>query len=81
MPIYSYKCSSCEYACKLFHGVEEKPGKCPKCNNDNLTKTYLSSPAVKIVDNGSTPQKRIEKYIEETRAAVAEQLAEARKEI
>lgn len=80
MPMYSYKCNKCEYACKLFHQIGEEPKSCPKCNSDEYKK-QLNSPSNIIVNIKDTPQKRIEKFIEETRQSVAEQIAEARKEI
>ncbi len=80
MPIYAYKCDKCEYSFKLFHGIEENPGRCPACTHDSLKKQFLPTGEVKVVAR-DTPGKRVEKYIEETRAAVAEQMAEARKDI
>lgn len=79
MPLYAYKCNACEYSCKLFHLADEEAGKCPKCNADQFNKQYNSSGAVKINTN-DTAQKRIERYIEETKVSIAEQIAEARKD-
>lgn len=80
MPLYAYKCNACEYACKLFHLADEDAGKCPKCNSEEFNKQYNSSASVINTRSKDDPGRRVERYIEETRAAVAEQIAEARKD-
>ena len=80
MPLYDYKCSKCEYECKLFHGVDESAGKCPRCTYDTFKKQFSKpSNIVNIAKN--TAQTRVEKFIEESREVLHEQMAEARKEI
>ena len=82
MPVYAYKCNRCQYAMKMFHGIDEKPGKCPSCNEDTLQKSFINSAGLKITvaDNLDNPGKRVEKYIEEARQSIKEQIAEARKD-
>ena len=79
MPLYAYKCNICEYSCKLFHLTDESGGNCPKCSSIEFIKQYKSPSVIKL-NAKDNAQKRIEKYIEETRVAVAEQIAEARKD-
>lgn len=80
MPVYAYKCDSCQYAFRLYHGVDESPGKCARCANDSLKKQFPPSNNIRT-DNGETDAKRrVEKYIEETRQAVQEQIQESRKD-
>ncbi len=81
MPLYAYKCSSCSHEFQIFHLVDDKATECIKCLSSDIKKVFSGKQSIKIEDKKDTPQKRIEKYIEETRVAVAEQMAEARKEI
>ena len=81
MPLYDYKCSQCDYEMKLFHGINEKPGKCSKCLNDSLKKQFLRSGNVTYINSNDTAGSRVEKFIEESREVLKEQMAEARKEI
>lgn len=80
MPVYSYKCKKCDYSCKIFHGINETAGKCPTCSSDEFFK-QLNGSTLTIINTNDTPKQRVEKFIEETRVAVAEQIAEARKEL
>lgn len=79
MPLYAYKCNACEYACKLFHLADEGGGKCPRCNADDFNKQY-NSPSIIKLNTSDSAGKRIEKYIEETKESIREQIAEARKD-
>ena len=81
MPVYAYKCNACQGDFKTFHGVDDKQDKCIKCESTDIQKSFLSSVTIKTLASKDTPQKRVEKFIEETRQAVAEQLEEARREL
>ena len=81
MPLYDYKCSECQHEMKLFHGVNEGTGKCPKCCNDSLKKQFLRNGNVIHMSSNDSAGSRIEKFIEESREVLREQMAEARKEI
>lgn len=79
MPIYSYKCNKCEYACKLFHQIDEDPKNCPSCNSNEFKKQFIGA-SIKISGSSEDPRQRVEKFIEESRQALKEQMAEARKD-
>lgn len=38
MPIYEYVCAACGAEVEVMHKISEKPGKCPKCKKDKLSK-------------------------------------------
>ena len=80
MPVYAYKCNACQGDFKAFHGVDDKQDKCIKCESVDIQKSFLSPATIKTLASKDTPQQRIEKYIEETRASVTEQIEEARKD-
>jgi len=81
MPLYAYKCTKCEYSCKLFHSTDENAGKCPNCSSDTFKKDLSQPSSIKIASAKDTASKRVEKFIEESRESLREQMAEARKEI
>ena len=78
MPIYSYKCRDCEQQFKSFHGIDEKQS-CTKCNSGNLERQFIGT-SIKISASPEDPRQRVEKFIEESRQALKEQTAEARKD-
>ena len=80
MPLYDYKCEECEYAIRFFHGVDEGAGKCPRCCSAKFNKQFKQSNVV-LENTKNTAQTRVEKFIEESREVLKEQMAEARKEI
>lgn len=79
MPLYAYKCEQCEYSCQFFHGIDESAGKCPKCSS-NFIKQFPANNNIKVANNKDSAGKRVEKFIEESREALKEQLSESRKE-
>ena len=81
MPLYDYKCSECQYEMKFFHGINEGIGKCPKCCRDSLKKQFLRNGNVIHINGNDSAGSRVEKFIEESREVLREQMAEARKEI
>lgn len=81
MPLYAYKCERCEYTFQLFHGINENAGKCPQCCDDSLKKVFLPNNNIKLVSNKDDAGSRVEKFIEESREVLKEQMAEARKEL
>lgn len=38
MPIYEYVCAACGAEVEVMHKISEKPGKCPECKKDKLSK-------------------------------------------
>ena len=79
MPIYEYYCSMCNKKWKEMHSSEEENRNCDSCNNI-CKRNVPSNSTVKINQSASTAGQRVEKYIEDTKEAVKEQLAEARRE-
>jgi putative FmdB family regulatory protein len=79
MPLYSYRCNKCEYSCKIFHQIGEEPSKCPTCSSEEFKKQFMGS-SVKVTSSSETAKHRVEKFIEESRETLKEQLVEARKE-
>jgi len=79
MPIYSYKCEECEYSCKLFHQIGEEPKNCPSCNSTCFKKQFVGS-SIKINNISDDPKSRVERFIEESRQTLKEQIAETRKD-
>lgn len=80
MPFYEYYCSSCKAPFKTFHGADEKQEGCPNCNNKEITKLLASLTITKQKSKEETSGKRVEKFIEQSRETLKEQLDEARKE-
>lgn len=79
MPIYEYYCQMCDKKWKEMHGSEENIRSCGGCHRD-CKRNLPTNSTVKINSATSTAGQRVEKYIEETKEAVKEQLAEARRE-
>lgn len=80
MPLYAYKCDACDHDFKVFHGMDDKQENCTKCSSISIKKQFPASNNIKVETNNSGPKQRIEKYIEETREAIEQQVAEARKD-
>jgi putative FmdB family regulatory protein len=81
MPIYQYHCVECETSFKQMHAADEAGGVCDKCNKQatkDVTKSNLS-----IINKPSQTSagQRVEKFIEESREVLQEQLKDARKEL
>lgn len=79
MPTYSYICKDCNEEFKVFHGIDEKQI-CLSCKSEDIIKQFKGTTA-KIVKSSSSAKDRVEKFIEESRESLKEQLADARKEI
>jgi len=78
MPIYAYLCQDCNEEIKLFHGVDETP-QCNKCNSNNLQKQFRGN-KVNVAVKQSSAKDRVEKFIEESRESLKQQIEESRKE-
>lgn len=79
MPIYEYYCQPCENKWKELHGADDKGGRCQDCGT-YVNKKLPTHTTVNINAQLSTPGQRVEKYIEETRQTVKEQVLEARRD-
>ena len=80
MPTYAYRCNDCNTDFKAFHGVDEKVGGCVKCSSISVQRVFLPIRTT-IVTATESAGERVEKFIEESRQVLQEQMAEARKEI
>ena len=69
----------CDKKWKEMHDSSVIELSCNSCGS-KCKRSLPTSSTVKINNNTSTAGQRVEKYIEETKEAVKEQLAEARRE-
>lgn len=79
MPFYAYECGTCKKTFKAFHSPDEAEEKCIICKATNITKkipTVTVASATKKDSAGS----RVEKFIEESREVLQEQMKESRKD-
>lgn len=80
MPFYEYFCVPCKNTFKTYHGPNDRAEECPKCSTKEIVKSLshvtISKPRLKE----STAGNRVEKFIEESRETLKEQLTEARKD-
>jgi len=70
MPIYVYKCESCEQFLEISHGMNDSAELCPLCENENsLTKipSFLNIKINKENKVGSVVKSYIEKTKKEFR--------------
>lgn len=81
MPFYQYFCGTCETQFKTYHGPDEKCEACPKCSSPDIKKGLPQLTLGNKVGRESTPGQRVEKFIEESRQNLQQQLEEARKEL
>jgi putative FmdB family regulatory protein len=79
MPIYEYKCVSCTARWKEMHGADDKGGPCPQCGSQGQRRLPVGT-TYTVTARDSTPGQRVEKFIEESREVLKEQLREARQE-
>jgi len=79
MPFYSYSCETCKKTFKAFHSPDEIEEKCIVCKSTNLKKII---PTVRKVDSirNESAGSRVEKFIEESREALQQQMQESRKD-
>ena len=80
MPFYQYFCSACKDSFKAYHGSEEKCDSCPRCQSQEVTKALPQLTLKAKVEDTSTAGRRVEKFIEESRENLQQQLEETRKE-
>lgn len=79
MPFYSYSCKSCNKNFKAFHSPDELEKTCIICKSENIFKTL---PTVRTVQKSDTAAgARVEKFIEDSKEVLQQQMAEARKEL
>ena len=69
----------CDKKWKEMHDSDITERSCDACGS-NCKRSIPTSSTVKIGGGATTAGQRIERYIEETKEAVKEQLAEARRE-
>jgi putative FmdB family regulatory protein len=72
MPVYTYKCKSCEIQFDTFHDMSTRLTDCEKCGRvDSLKKVLSSSISVRQKDNSG---QLVKNYIEENKEALKEEL-------
>jgi putative FmdB family regulatory protein len=79
MPFYSYNCGDCKKTFKAFHSPDELESKCVVCKSQNITKQLSLVRTVQKHD--SSAGNRVEKFIEESREVLQQQMADAKKEL
>jgi putative FmdB family regulatory protein len=69
MPAYDYKCQSCQKEWVEIHGFDEKPEKCPHCQEDNFKKVFKYQETVnKLTETMQNKSgKKTRDYIEQAR--------------
>lgn len=82
MPTYKYICNTCKEIWKSFHGIEETEKICNFCSSSDIEKSFTSIMQNIKINTQKSQQcgDRVEKYIEEARQSLKEQIKEARKE-
>lgn len=80
MPFYAYKCDTCKKTFKAFHTADECETKCIVCSSDKISKLVGTIRTVVEHKNNSSAKDRVEKFIEDSRQTLKEQMQEARKE-
>ncbi len=78
MPTYFYACSECKTEFKVFHNIDDKQT-CIKCTSEKIQKQFKAS-TINISAKDSTAKDRVEKFIEEARENLKEQIQETRKD-
>jgi putative FmdB family regulatory protein len=81
MPFYAYNCKSCSKTFKAFHASDEQQKSCIICKSDQLEKAIPTLRTVAADTSKTSAGARVERFIEESRETLKEQLQEARKEI
>jgi putative FmdB family regulatory protein len=71
MPVYTYKCNSCEEQYDTFHDMSTRLTDCEKCGKVNCLKKVLSS-SINISEKNNSGQ-LVKNYIEETKEAFKEE--------
>lgn len=81
MPLYQYSCSDCQQEFKILHGIDEQNIVCKYCNSQNINKCLPKLSLSVNTSKQTSAGERVEKFIEESREALKEQLVEARKDL
>lgn len=79
MPIYEYSCQPCGAKWKEMHGSDDKGGKCHSCNT-YAARVLPVGTTIVTTAKPSTAGQRVEKFIEESRQVLGEQMKEARQD-
>jgi len=79
MPFYSYDCKDCNKTFKAFHSPDELEKKCIICKSVNITKK-IPNLTVALPSKKNSAGSRVEKFIEESREVLQEQMKESRKD-
>ena len=80
MPFYAYACKNCKKTFKVFHMADESQKNCIICPSTEIERVV---PTVRTVSGNASKTSagaRVERFIEESREVLKEQLQEARKE-
>lgn len=79
MPFYAYDCSACKKTFKAFHSPDEVEKSCIVCKSTSITKK-IPTVTVALPSKKETAGSRVEKFIEESREVLQEQMKESRKD-
>lgn len=80
MPFYAYNCLTCKKTFKAFHSPDEKQEICIICKSTTLEKAIPTVRTIAADSSKTSAGARVERFIEESRQVLGEQMAEARKE-
>jgi putative FmdB family regulatory protein len=50
MPSYDYECRECLRIHEQFHGMNDKPDRCPACGSRKVAKIHCRPPAISMPD-------------------------------
>jgi putative FmdB family regulatory protein len=79
MPAYEYQCNHCSKEWTEYHGFEEKPEKCPFCEQNQFKKVYryttMINKLTEAMEHGKKTKvgSRTKAFIEESRKELEEQ--------
>jgi len=79
MPFYAYDCNACYKTFKAFHSPDELEEKCIICKSTSITKK-IPTVTVALPSKKDSAGSRVEKFIEESREVLQEQMKESRKD-
>ena len=80
MPLYAYKCNACNKNFKAFHSPDELEKACIICSSPQIEKLLPTLRTIVSPTDASSAQSRVEKFIEESRETLKQQLQDARKD-
>jgi putative FmdB family regulatory protein len=78
MPFYEYFCNHCKEIFKTYHSANDRAEKCERCESKEVIKT-IPQLTISRTDKQEHGRK-VEKFIEDSREVLKEQLAESRKD-